>query len=447
MTCPLPNSEPQQETERNKTPAEKVKEFPHRPGVYLMKNAAGVVIYIGKAKDLHNRAGSYFLKNAAYDERINYWVGEVEDIDYIETESEVDALLAESRLIKDIQPKHNKDLKDSKTFPYLQIRTREPFPRVEITRQPKSRGVKLFGPFTKASSLKGAVLALQKCFKFRTCTLSIEENDERWRWFRPCVLHSIHQCSGPCNFRINKADYRKNIARLIRFFDGKKKHLLAELKAEMNIAAQEKRYEKAAELRDQIHDLETLNQRGDIDTDVQPEVFSVDPRRGVIALKKIFKLEAFPRVIEGIDIAHLSGTDMVASLVHFIDGLPFKPGYRHYKIQTVSGVDDFACMAEVIMRRFSHSEAEQPAPDILLIDGGKGQLHSVLDALSKTPLQPGLVISLAKREEEVYVPNQDEPLRLSRHSFALRLLQYVRDESHRFAQHYHHILRGKRFNG
>ncbi|MDR0870620.1 MAG: excinuclease ABC subunit UvrC [Planctomycetaceae bacterium] len=427
-----------------KTPAEKVKTFPHRPGVYLMKNAAGVVIYIGKAKDLYSRAGSYFLKRAVYDDRINYWMGEVQDIDFIETDSEVDALLAESRLIKDIQPKYNKDLKDSKTFPYLQIRTREPFPRVEITRQPKSSGVKLFGPFTKPTALKGAVLALQKVFKFRTCTLSIEENDERWRWFRPCVLYSIHQCSGPCNFRIKKGEYRKNIVRLIRFFNGKKKRLLLDLKAEMRAAASEKHYETAAELRDQIHDLETLPQRGSIETDIQPEVFAVDPRRGVIALKKIFKLETFPRVIEGIDIAHLSGTDMVAGLVHFIDGLPFKPGYRHFKIRTVNGIDDFACMAEVVSRRFSHTEAEHPAPDILLIDGGKGQLHSVLDALSRTPLQPGLVISLAKREEEVYVPDWDEPLRLSKHSFALRLLQYVRDESHRFAQHYHHILRGKR---
>jgi excinuclease ABC subunit C len=433
-------------TNNNSPAAEKVRTFPHRPGVYLMKDTAERVIYIGKAKDLRNRAGSYFHKAALEDSRTAPLIPEIFDIDFIETESEVDALLLEARLIKDIQPKYNRDLKDSKTFPYLQIRTREPFPRVEMTRSPKEHGVKLFGPFTNSSGLRGAILVLRKIFKFRTCTLDLRPNDERWRWFRPCLLYSIHQCSAPCNFRITPDEYRKNINRLIRFMEGHKKLLLAELRREMQIAAAERHYELAAELRDQIHDLETLDQRGNIETNVQPEVFMIDPRRGVLGLQKIFKLEKIPRTIEGIDIAHLGGTDMVASLVQFIDGLPFKSGYRRYKIKTVKGIDDFACMAEVVTRRFSHTESEHAPPDILLIDGGKGQLNSVLTALSRTPQQPGLVISLAKRDEEIFVPNQEEPLKLSRHSFSLRLLQYVRDEAHRFAQHYHHILRKNRFS-
>ena len=431
-------------------PSAKVKTFPHRPGVYLMKGEGDVVIYVGKAKDLRNRAGSYFLKTAAEDERTGPWVGEIRDIDFIETASEVDALLLEARLIKDIQPKFNRDLKDSKTFPYLQIRTREPFPRVEMTRSPRDRGVKLFGPFTNSSGLRGAIQVLQKIFRFRTCTLEISPKDERWKWFRPCILHSIHQCSGPCNFRINIEDYRKNIHRLTRILEGHKKSLLADLKQEMLAAAQDKRYEIAAELRDQIHALETLDQCGDIDTHVQPEAFVIDPRKGVLGLQKIFKLEKPPRVVEGMDIAHLSGTDTVASLVHFIDGLPFKPGYRRFKIKSVKGVDDYASMAEVVTRRFSGNSArfddDHPLPDILLIDGGKGQLHAALSALEHTPQRPGLVISLAEREEEIYVPGRDEPLKLSRHSYGLRLLQYVRDESHRFAQHYHHILRKNRFS-
>jgi excinuclease ABC subunit C len=425
---------------------EKVKAFPHCPGVYLMKDAAEKVIYIGKAKDLRNRASSYFHKAALDDPRTAPLIPEIRDIDFIKTESEVDAILLEARLIKDIQPKYNRDLKDSKTFPYLQIRIREPFPRVEMTRMPKDHGVKLFGPFTNSAGLRGAILVLQKIFKFRTCTLDIKPDEERWRWFRPCILNSIHQCTAPCNFRITAEEYRKNIHRLVRVLEGKRKPLLADLKREMLVAAAEKRYETAAELRNQVHDLETLDQRGDIETNVQPEAFMIDPRQGVMGLKKIFKLETIPRIIEGIDIAHLGGTDMVASLVHFIDGLPFKPGYRRYKIRSVKGIDDFASMAEVVTRRFSHSELDQPPPDILLIDGGKGQLHAVMSALAHTSEQPGLVISLAKREEEVFVPNQEEPLRLSRHSPALRLLQYVRDESHRFAQHYHHILRKNRFN-
>jgi excinuclease ABC subunit C len=432
-------------TSENETAAEKAKKFPHCPGVYLMKDSAGRVIYIGKAKDLRNRTATYFQSASLEDARMAPLIPEIDDIDFIETESEVDAILLEARLIKDIQPKYNRDLKDSKTFPYLQIRMREPFPRIEMTRTPKSSGVKLFGPFTHSSGLRGAILVLQKVFKFRTCTLDIRLNDERWHWFRPCILHSIHQCSAPCNYRIPVEEYRKKIHRLVRVLEGKRRQLLADLRREMQTAAEEKHYETAAELRDQIRDLTSLELRGKIDTHLQPELFSVDPRQGVLALKKIFKLETIPRVIEGMDIAHLGGSDMVASLVRFIDGLPFKPDYRRYKIRSVKGVDDFASLAEVVMRRFSHTESDQPVPDILLIDGGKGQLNAVLSALSRTPQQPGLVISLAKQDEEIYVPNLEEPMKLSRHSLALRLLQYVRDESHRFAQHYHHILRHKRF--
>jgi len=431
--------------DHNSPASEKVKTFPHVPGVYLMKDSAERVIYIGKAKDLRHRAGSYFHKSALEDARTAPLIPEIADIDYIQTESEVDALLLEARLIKDIQPKFNRDLKDSKTFPYLQIRIREPFPRVEVTRIPKDQGVKLFGPFTKSGDLHGAILTLQKIFKFRTCTLDIRPNDERWRWFRPCVLHSIHQCSAPCHYRITAEEYRKNIYRLIRVLDGKKKSLLSELNREMKLAAAEQRYEAAAELRDQIHDLSTLDQRGHVETHLQPELFAVDPRRGVWDLKKVFKLEKIPRIIEGIDIAHLGGSDMVASLVRFIDGLPFKPGYRRYKIKSVSGIHDVACIAEVVMRRFSHTEMDQPVPDILLIDGGKGQLNAALAALEHAPQRPGLILALAEQKEEIFAPDQEESITLSRRSFALRLLQYVRDEAHRFAQHYHHLLRQKRF--
>ena len=433
---------------------EKVKNLPHTPGVYLMKDSAERVIYIGKAKDLRNRVSSYFHKAALEDHRTAAFVPEIADIDYIETENEVDALLLEARLIKDIQPKYNRDLKDSKTFPYLQIRTRDPFPRVEMTRTPKEHGVKLFGPFTNSTGLRGAILTLQKIFRFRTCTLDIQLNDERWRWYRPCILHSINQCSAPCHYRITAEEYRKNIHRLVRVLEGKRKQLLAELQREMKLAAEEKRYETAAELRDQIHNLSTLDQRGSIETHVQPELFAVDPRRGVLGLQRVFKLEKIPRIIEGIDIAHLGGSDMVASLVRFIDGLPFKPGYRRYKIKTVSGVNDYACIAEVVTRRFSHNDWEQsepqssdgdPVPNILLIDGGRGQLNSALSVLEDLPQKPELVLALAKQAEEIFVPGREEPLKLDRRSFALRLLQYVRDESHRFAQHYHHLLRQKRF--
>jgi excinuclease ABC subunit C len=428
--------------------AAKVREFPQTPGVYLMKDSAGRVIYVGKAKNLRARAGSYFLKAAAEDRRTADLVREIADIDFLDADSEVDALLAEARLIKDVQPKFNQDLKDDKTFPYLEITTREDYPRVEFTREPRTSGSKLYGPFASASGLRGAMQVLQKIFKFRTCTLDIDEHEEKWRWYRPCLLASIDQCSAPCNLRISKEDYRRDIQRLRMFLEGNKKKLLKEMREEMTAAAADKRFEKAARLRDEIHMLETLDERGELDTHVQPEVFFVDPKKGLAGLQKVLKLERPPRTIEGVDIAHLGGGETVASLVQFIDGLPFKPNYRRFKIRDVQGVDDFASIREVIARRFQklHDDAAV-FPELLLIDGGKGQLSSAMTAFRELDITPPVVISLAKREEEVFLPEQDEPLRLSRHSFALRLLQYVRDEAHRFAQHYHHILRRKSMLG
>lgn len=425
-------------------PREKVRTFPTTPGVYLMKDARGRVIYIGKAVNLRSRAGSYFSKLAAEDRRTADLVPEIKDIDYLEADSEVDALLLEARLIKDIQPQFNQELKDDKTFPYLEIFTREDFPRVEFTRTPSQRGTKLYGPFTSAKKLRGTIAVLQKIFRFRTCSLDIAEGDDRWRWFRPCLLHSIRQCTAPCNLRIGKEEYRKDINRLILFLDGKKDRLLKELRDEMQEASKALQFEKAARLRDDLKALESLNLRGNLADHAQPEVFYIDPKKGMAGLKKIFQLPELPRRIEGVDIAHLQGGETVASLVQFIDGLPFKHGYKRFRIRTVAGVDDFASIREVIGRRLGRLQEEgDPFPDILLIDGGKGQLSAALESMRVLEITPPFTISLAKREEEVYVPGEEEPRRLSRHSYALRLLQYVRDEAHRFAQHYHHILRRK----
>jgi excinuclease ABC subunit C len=425
--------------------AEKVRTFPQTPGVYLMKDAAGRVIYVGKAKNLRARAGSYFLKAAAEDRRTADLVREIRDIDYLEAESEVDALLLESRLVKDVQPRFNSDLKDDKTFPYLQITTHEDYPRVEFTRTPRQKGVRLYGPFTSAGSLRGAIVVLQRIFKFRTCTLDIDADDPQWRWFRPCLLASIDQCTAPCNLRISREDYRRDINRLKTFLDGGKKQLLAEMQAEMLEASSRLEFERAARLRDEIRLLQTLDQRGDLEEHVQPEVFLVDPKKGLAGLAKVLGLGSPPRVIEGVDIAHLAGNETVASLVQFIDGLPFKPGYKRYRIRTVPGIDDFKSIHEVVARRFSRLVREGASlPDIFLVDGGKGQLSAALDALESLGVTPPCIISLAKREEEIFLPGRSEPLRLSRDSYALRLLEYVRDEAHRFAQHYHHLLRGKR---
>ncbi|MCA9090315.1 MAG: excinuclease ABC subunit UvrC [Planctomycetaceae bacterium] len=409
-----------------------------------MKDAQDRVIYVGKAVNLRSRAGSYFTAAAAEERRTAELVKEIADIDFIATDSEVDALLLEARLIKDVQPRFNSDLKDDKTFPYLQITTNEDFPRVEFTRKPLDKGVKLYGPFTSAKKLRGTMTILQRIFRFRNCTLDIEESDERWRWFRPCLLASINQCTAPCNLRISKEDYREDIRRLRMFLDGKKATLLKEMQEQMLEASKALLFEKAARLRDEIKALESLNLRGNLSDHVQPEAFYVDPKRGLNGLKKVFGLPEVPRVIEGMDIAHLQGGETVASLVQFIDGLPFKHGYKRYKIRTVEGIDDFASMREVVSRRFRRLQQEgERFPDILLIDGGKGQLSAVMGAFQALEIEPPFVISLAKQEEEVFVPGEAESRKLSRHSFGLRLLQSVRDEAHRFAQAYHHLLRRK----
>jgi excinuclease ABC subunit C len=456
MTAPVPD-------DRETTPADtgtddpeigfgvaaaKVRAFPQTPGVYLFKDAVGRVIYVGKAKNLRSRAGSYFLKAAEIDRRTADLVREIRDADFLEAASEVDALLLESRLIKDVQPRFNSDLKDDKTFPYLQITTHEDYPRVEFTRTPRQKGVKLYGPFTSAGSLRGAIVVLQRIFKFRTCTLDIDADDPQWRWFRPCLLASIGQCTAPCNLRISKEDYRRDINRLKTFLEGGRGRLLEEMRQEMLEASGRLEFERAARLRDEIKLLDTLDQRGDLEDHVQPEVFLVDPKKGLAGLAKVLGLPSPPRIIEGVDIAHLHGNETVASLVQFIDGLPFKPGYKRYRIRSVDGIDDFKSIHEVVSRRFSRLVREGAAlPDLFLVDGGKGQLSAALDALESLGIEAPCVISLAKREEEVFLPGRSEPLRLSRDAYSLRLLEYVRDEAHRFAQHYHHFLRRRRTLG
>jgi excinuclease ABC subunit C len=440
---PIPPSN--SETNDTNGPAAKVRLFPTGPGIYLMKDENANVIYVGKAKNLRSRASSYFAKDAVNDSRIRDWLCFIRDVDFIETADPIAAMFAEARMIKDIRPKFNKDLKDDKTFPYLQIRTREEFPRVEITRKPRRKGVRLYGPFSNARQLRLAMNVLQQLLQFRTCKLDISSADEKWRWFRPCLLHSIRRCTAPCNFRVSRDDYRRQIKKLIFVLEGKKDRLVRRMKREMIAASEALNFEKARRIRDEIEALENLDLRGDVEADMQPEVFPIDPKKGLAGLRKVLGMEKLPRTIEGMDIAHLSGQDTVASLVSFLDGLPFKPGYRRFKIKSVEGVDDFASMREVVTRRFRRLREEDDVfPDILLIDGGKGQLNAALASFESIGIPPPCLISLAKQEEEIFRPGEAGSIKLSKHSAALRLLQYVRDEAHRFAQHYHHMLRRKR---
>jgi excinuclease ABC subunit C len=432
--------------ERIQKLSEKAKALPKSPGVYLMKDEAGRVIYVGKAASLRDRVCSYFQAKTKLEFKKSGLIENILDFDVIETDSEVEALLAENRLIKDIQPKYNARLLDDKTFPYLMITTGEEFPGVYVTREPRTEGVKLYGPFTSVHALKEAVTLLQRAFKFRTCHLEISEGDDRRRFFRPCLLYPIKQCTAPCAAKISKETYRQDIFRLIRFLDGEKKSVLAAMEKEMLEASEGMNFERAARLRDEIKALNALGARAEKGEQKywQPEAFVTDPKEGIAKLQEVLGLAEPPRIVEGIDIAHLQGGEMVGSKVCFIDGVPFKNSYRRYKIKHEEGNNDYLSIAEVVGRRYREAGVSNELyPDVILIDGGLGQLHAAMDVFKTMDVKPPMVISLAKKEELVYVQARKEPVKLSRNNPALRMLQYVRDEAHRFAQHYHHILRRK----
>jgi len=430
----------------------RVGELPTGPGVYLFKDAAGVVLYVGKAKNLRSRVASYFQPSAdllaTRGPEIRRLIERlVAGVDTLECDSEVDALLHESRLIKDIQPRFNERQKDDKSFPYLQITTDEDFPRVSITRRPRTKGVSLFGPFVSVGDLRAAVPLLQRVFKFRTCKLPIaaappEPDAPGGERFRPCILYNIRQCSAPCAGRVGRRDYAGQIADLRKFLASKGSQLRRSLKRKMAAAASRLDYERAAMLRDELRALEGLQKRGLVREHVQPEVFYVDPAEGLAKLAAVLGMPAAPRTIEGIDIAHLGGTDTCGAMVCFIDGRPFKSGYRRYRIRTASGGDDFAAIREVVWRRYKRAGMNAELfPDVILIDGGREQLSAAAGAFDGLELRPPMLVSLAKKTETVFVQGRRGSLGLARNNAALRLLQSVRDEAHRFAQHYHHILR------
>ena len=428
---------------------EQIKSFPASPGLYFMKASADKVLYIGKARNLRQRVASYFQKGSdlviSRGPKIVEMLNKIKTVDFLETETEVDAMLQEARLIKDIRPPYNTILVDDKTFPYLEITTGEDFPGIYITRKPRPTGSRLFGPFAGAKDLRGVLVVLQKIFKFRTCKLDISEADPKRRFFRPCLLYSIKQCTAPCAAKINKSEYKKNIGDLVKFLRSKRSTILRQLRKQMAEAAEAMKYEKAAMFRDRIRLIERLDRRGTPDENVQPEVFAADPMQALEQLQNLLQAPESVRIIEGIDVASIAGAEAVGSLVKFIDGKPFKSGYRRFKIKTVKGIDDYAMIAEVVKRRYKYAlRGEELWPDLVLIDGGLGQLHAAETALRQMKAPAIKIASLAKREEEIFLQGSRKPLKLPAHSPALKLLQYVRDEAHRFAQHYHHILRTKK---
>jgi excinuclease ABC subunit C len=439
--------------DRLKSLLEKSRRLAKVPGVYLMKDDRGRVVYVGKAGCLPDRVSSYFVPSADLGGKKQGLLDFIHDFDVIECEGEWEALLTENRLIKDIHPRFNARLIDDKTYPYLIITLRDDFPGVFISRQPTApefKGAKVLGPFTSVYALKESIALLQRVFRFRTCHLDISETDEKRKFFRPCLLHPIKQCTAPCGARIGKEEYRRDIERFVRFLESKRSVMQREMREEMEAASKALAFERAAELRDQLKALEKLDQRGSRKDGWQPEAetLRVDPRKGLESLRKALGLTEPIRFVECIDIAHLQGGETVGSKVAFIDGRPFKNEYRRFRIQSAEAGDDYMAIREVVSRRYREAGAGgELYPDLVIIDGGLGQLHAALEAFDQLDVKPPMVISLAKKEEIIYTQAKSEPIRLSRAHLGLQFCQAIRDEAHRFAQHYHHILRRKKTLG
>jgi len=401
----------------------KIGALPHTSGVYLMKDADGAVIYVGKAVDLRKRVQSYFRKRKAIS-KTDFLVEKICDIDHIRTESEAEALILEAALIKKHKPKYNVDLRDDKSYPFIEI-TAEEFPRISVVRPRELQpGAVYYGPYTDAHLIREALSILRRIFPFRTCDPFPDKE---------CLDHHMGLCEAPCVKRQSRRDYQQAVRSIRMILDGKKDNLYKTMVKDMEQLSAGRNYEQAAKVRDRLRALGALfSANQDINCFKEAE-----------QLQRALGLPRAPQRIETFDISNTMGQFSVGSMVSFFNGKPDKSNYRRFKIRTVKGIDDFQMIAEVVRRRYSRLKKENRMfPDLIVIDGGKGQLSAAFDALQELGVDVPL-IGLAKREEEVFLPGKRGAVALSRHSLALQLLQRCRDEAHRFALNYHRALRAK----
>jgi excinuclease ABC subunit C len=433
---------------------EKIKKFPKTPGVYLMKNAAGKIIYVGKATSLRDRVGSYFTQ--PHDQRIENLVAEISNIDYKKTPTVIEALILEANLVKKYLPKYNVKEKDDKSFLYVAF-TKEKFPRIillrgleleRMTSTEKKQITKLFGPYTSASSLRAALDILRRrIFPFRDCVVMAK---------KPCLYYSLKRCPAPCADLISAKDYRRLIRHLILFFEGKKEKVIKNLKKEMSAASREEDFEKAARLRNQIFSLEHIQDVAVITADTLfPERSRAKSKDRPSTGRGHNFINIFGR-IEGYDISNISGTSATGSMIVFEDGKPNKNEYRKFRIKSISTPNDVAMMKEVMSRRLAHSGKKNnqslpvtkiwPLPDLILVDGGWGQINAVREILTEKKIKiPVLGIAKGfdrKQDRLIADPKNPELIRVA--ELHKDILLHVRDEAHRFAIGYHKLLRRKK---
>ena len=540
-----------------------LKNLPSSPGVYQFFNKSGKVIYVGKAKNIRSRVRSYFQENPGSAKTVAM-VSKIDDLQLVVTDSELEALILENNLIKELKPRYNVTLKDDKSFPFIKV-TNELFPRIYPTRKVFNDGSKYFGPYTDVRSMRASLRMINQIFRIRSCKLDLTEKSIADKKFKVCLDYHIKKCDGPCENLISAKDYNEMVDEVIKLLKGKTEDLIKDLKSRMQIAVENLEFEKAAELRDKIDQISSISSKQKIVSDdfedrdvisiayegkdsscavfnirdgkliskkqlklsieegeaveeiysaaikfyyndineipreivleVKPEdaetltewlisksgkkVKIIVPQRGdlkslvkmckenailqlkeiqlqkmknignvsysVSALQRDLRLKSLPRKIECFDISNLQGTDSVASMVVFEDGKPKKSLYRKFIIKTVEGPDDFSSMREVVERRYSRLQEEnQIMPDLIMVDGGKGQLSSAVEILDNLGFKDYNIIGLAKRLEEVFFPNNSDPEIIPKTSSGLKLLQQIRDEAHRFAITFHRERRSKR---
>ncbi len=404
---------------------DKIAAMPDAPGVYSMKDKAGQVIYIGKAKSLRKRLGTYLGRDLS--SKTIALMSNVDDIEYQLCQNESLALLLEASLVHKYKPKYNVSLRDDKSFPVVKI-TNEEFPAIYITRKRIKDGSRYFGPYTNAKLLKVALKIIRRNFPYRSCKKIPG---------KACIYYRLKLSPAPCIGKISQEAYVKNIENICLILEGKSDALIKKLTQEMNLKSKEQRFEEAAKIRDQIEALSVMAQSS-----------SRFSRKDALEdLKNLLQLAKLPERIEAFDISDISGKEATGSMVSFYKGLPYKNNYRRFRIKTIQSIDDYKMLAEVIQRRYSRLIRENLAfPDLVLIDGGKAHLLTAEREMNKLGIRIPLV-SIAKDRENIYIKNKINPIRLDSDIPALNLIRRIRDEAHRFALAYHHILRRKKTIG
>lgn len=449
----------------------KLNDVPHKPGVYLMRDRFSRVIYVGKARDLRKRLAHYFTPSGQTraELKTRALIDSIWDFETHVVRSDAEAVLYEGRLIKEFRPKYNVSFRDDKRFLLVRVNLNDPFPRFQLTRIRKEDGARYFGPFAHSGALRSTLNAMRKRFGLRSCRPAIPGEAD----FKHCLDHVIKNCSAPCIARVTQEEYRAKVGAACELLEGESREMVATVEKEMQAAAAKLDFEKAAQLRNLLADLkQTTKPMTRFTRKSLPG--SRDPEAALLALKDALSLEQLPRIMECFDISNITSAHIVASMVRFRDGVPDRASYRRYRIKTVKGQNDFASMAEVVRRRYSRillegrevmgEDAEfsqEPPmealarldhskfialPDLIIVDGGKGQLSSACGELQRLGLHEVPIMGLAKEFEEIYRPGRPQPLRLPEDSHALYLLQRIRDEAHRFANGYHSLLLKRRIS-